>query len=253
MSPEETLNILNAELRHRITPDKPYKLRVPTEMTGQLLTVIDEIPQADTPREAFRKKRGVAINHKVRQGETLASIAGKYKTTVGAIRSANHLSKKDQVVVGQRLTVPIQTSAGGSAKAQKSEALVRHKVKKGDTLASLAKKYGISSSEIKKANHLESDKLKTGQTLRIEKGDAEPNREQKKESPGDDKKGPVKIGAKAAGEKTTDTPVVKTYTVKKGDSLNKIARENNMTLDQLRQLNNLNNDNMYPGQVVKVK
>ena len=107
--PEETLNILNAELRHRITPDKPYKLRVPTEMTGQLLTVIDEIPQADTPRETFRKKRGVAINHKVRQGETLASIAGKYKTTVGAIRSANHLSKKDQVVVGQRLTVPIQT------------------------------------------------------------------------------------------------------------------------------------------------
>ena len=206
--PEETMNILNAELRHRITPDKPYKLRVPTEMTGQLLTVIDEIPQADTPQETFRKKRSVAINHKVRQGETLASIAGKYKTTVGAIRSANHLSKKDQVVAGQRLTVPIQTSTGGSGKAQKSETIVRHKVKKGDTLASLARKYGISSSEIKKANHLERDKLKTGQTLRIEKGDTEPNREQKKESPGDGKKSSVKAGAKAAAEKTADTPSV---------------------------------------------
>jgi membrane-bound lytic murein transglycosylase D len=251
--PEETLNILNAELRHRMTPDKPYKLRVPMEMTGQLLTVIDEIPQADTPRETFRQKRGVAINHKVRQGETLASIAGKYKTTVGAIRSANHLSKKDQVAVGQRLTVPIQTPTGGSAKAQKSEALVRHKVKKGDTLASLAKKYGISSSEIKRANHLESDKLKTGQTLRIEKGDAEPNREQKKESTGDSKKGSVKAGAKAATEKATDIPIAKTYTVKKGDSLNKIARGNNTTLEQLRQLNNMSNDNVHPGQVVKVK
>jgi membrane-bound lytic murein transglycosylase D len=252
---EETLNILNAELRHRITPDKPYKLRVPTEMTGQLLTVIDEIPQADTPRETFRKKRGVAINHKVRQGETLASIAGKYKTSVGAIRSANHLSKKDQVVMGQRLTVPLplQNSTGGSAKAQKSEAIVRHKVKKGDTLASLTRKYGISGSEIKKANHLESDKLKTGQTLRIEKGDAEQNREQKQDSHEDNKKGQVKVSTKGATEKTTATPVVKTYTVKKGDSLSKIARENNTTLDKLRQLNNLSNDNMHPGQVVKVK
>ena len=56
--PEETLNILNAELRHRITPDKPYKLRVPTEMTGQLLTVIDEIPQADKPREIVSEEAG---------------------------------------------------------------------------------------------------------------------------------------------------------------------------------------------------
>jgi membrane-bound lytic murein transglycosylase D len=251
--PEETLNVLNAELRHRITPDKPYKLRVPTEMTGQLLTVIDEIPQADTPRETFRNKRIVAINHKVTQGETLVSIAGKYKTTVGAIRTANHLSKKDQVAVGQRLTVPIQSSTGGSGKAQKSETIVRHKVKKGDSLASLARKYGVSSSEIKKANHLESDKLKTGQTLRIEKGDVEANREQKKESPGNNKKGPVKAGARAATEKTTDTSIEKTYTVKKGDSLIKIARENNTTLEQLRQLNKLSNDNMHPGQVVKVK
>jgi membrane-bound lytic murein transglycosylase D len=250
---EETLNILNAELRHRITPDKPYKLRVPIEMTGQFLTVIDEIPQADTPRDTFRKKSGVAINYKVRQGETLASIAGKYKTTVGAIRSANHLSKKDQVVLGQRLTVPIKSSTGGSTKAQKSETIVRHKVKKGDTLASLARKYGISSLEIKKANHLESEKLKTGQTLRIEKGDVEPNREQKQDSHGDSKKGHVRANTNSATEKAADTPVVKTYTVKKGDSLNKIARENNLTLDMLRQLNKLGKDGIYPGQVVQVK
>jgi membrane-bound lytic murein transglycosylase D len=250
--PEETLNILNAELRHRITPDMPYKLRVPTEMAGQLLTVIDEIPQADTPREAFRMKRGVAIRHKVRQGETLASIAGKYKTSVGTIRTANRLSKKDQVVIGQRLTVPIQSSIGVSATAQKSGTILRHKVKKGDTLASIARKYGISSSEIKKVNHLESDKLKTGQTLRIENGDAEPNREQKKENRGDNK-GNVKPGIKSETDKATGTPVGKKYRVKKGDSLNRIANENNTTLDKLRQLNSLSNDVVYPGQVVQVK
>ena len=250
--PEETLNILNAELRHRITPDKPYKLRVPIEMTGQLLTVIDEIPQADIPRETFRKKRGVAINHKVRRGETLASIASKYKTTVGAIRSANHLSKKYKVVMGQRLTVPIQSSAGGSMKAQKTEAIIRHKVKKGDTLASLAKKYGISSSDIKEANDLESDKLKTGQTLRIEKGEAEPNREQKKGGRGGDK-GSVKPVSNTGTDKTADASVGRVYTVKKGDSLNRIASEQNTTIGKLRQLNQMNNDVIYPGQVVQVR
>ena len=250
--PEETLNILNSELRHRITPDKPYKLRVPTEMAGQLLTVIGEIPQADTPREAFRKKRGVAIKHKVRRGETIASIASKYKTSVGAIRIANRLSKKGQLVVGQRLTVPIQSSMSVSATAQKSEMNLRHKVKKGDTLASIAGKYGISSAEIKKANHLVSDKLKIGQTLRIEKDDVESNREQKKDSRGDNK-GNVKPVLNSGTDKTTETPVGKKYTVKKGDSLNRIAGDHNTTTDKLRQLNQLSNDVIYPGQVVQVK
>jgi membrane-bound lytic murein transglycosylase D len=250
--PEETLNILNAELRHRVTPDRPYKLRVPTEMTVQVLRVIDEIPQADTSRENFRKKRSVVIKHKVRQGETLASIAGKYKTSVGAIRAANRLSKKDQVAVGQRLNVPIQSSMGASPTAKKSETALRHKVKKGDTLASIGRKYGISGAEIKKVNHLESDKLKTGQILRIAKEEVEPNREQKKDSRGDGK-GTDKPGMKSATDKTTETPGAKKYTVKKGDSLNRIASENQTTVDKLRQLNHLSNDNLQPGQVVQVK
>ena len=94
--PEETLNILNAELRHRITPDRPYKLKVPTEMAGQLLKVIDEISQAETPRDSF--KRGVVIRHKVRQGETLASIASKYKTSVGSDQECE--SSVEEKVVG---------------------------------------------------------------------------------------------------------------------------------------------------------
>ena len=250
--PEETLNVLNAELRHRITPDKPYKLRVPTEVAAHIPRVIDEIPEADTPRESFRKKRGVAIRHKVRQGETIASIAAKYRTSVGAIRTANRLSKRGQLVVGRRLTVPIQSSAAVSTLAQKSGTILRHKVKKGDTLASIARKYGISGSEIKKNNHLENDKLKTGQMLRIEKGDVESNREQKKESRGDNKAN-VKLGTKPETDKATDAAPGKKYTVRKGDSLNRIASENNTTPDKLRQLNNLSNDVIYPGQVVQVR
>lgn len=257
--PEEKLNILNAELRHRITPNKPYKLRVPTDMSGQLLKVVDDISPADTPHDSYR--RGVVIKHRVRQGETLASIAGKYKTSERDIRNANQLLKKKPLAAGQRINVPIHASQGVSTKVQKQDAaIIAHKVQKGDTLASLARKYDISISEIKKANRLVDDKLKLGQTLRIEKVKSDPPRERKKEGRKvghDEDKGkakPEKASAQVEVPKAVEASVVKKYTVKKGDTLNKIARENGMTIEKLRQLNSkIRKDTIQPGQVIRIK
>jgi membrane-bound lytic murein transglycosylase D len=248
--PEETLNILNAELRHKMTPDRPYQLRVPVEMKAQLLQVIDEIPMVDA-REAQRKKRSVTIKHKVRQGETIDFIAQKYKTSASAIRAANSL-KGGRLAVGQRLTVPIQGYASAPATGSKSEKVLKHKVKKGDTLVSLAKQYGVSGADIRKANQLESEKLIIGQTLRIEKGKAEAPRETQKEDRADGK-GKVKAAAHSGSDTAKEAPAGKTYTVKKGDSLSRIADENNTTLEKLRQLNKLSSDLIYPGQVMQVR
>jgi membrane-bound lytic murein transglycosylase D len=251
---EEVLNILNAELRHRITPDKPYKLKVPLEMAEQLLKVIDEIPQAEAPRASFFAKLGAVIRHKVRRGETLASIASKYKTSVGAITAYNHLSKKQRLLAGQRLNVPIRTSkmAGPTGKTNKPEKIGRHKVQKGDTLASLARKYDTTVAEIRRFNHLEKDALKIGQILRIEGDDNEGDKGQKKNS-GEESKGKGKTVVKSKSGKDTETKTVKKYTVRKGDSLNKIARENNMSLDKLLDINRLaRKDNIYPGQVIMI-
>jgi membrane-bound lytic murein transglycosylase D len=252
---EEVLNILNAELRHRITPDKPYKLKVPLEMAEQLLKVIDEIPQAEAPRASFFGKRGAVIRHKVRRGETLASIASRYKTTVGAITAYNHLSKKQRLVAGQRLNVPIQTSkmAGPTGKTNKPEKSGRYKVQKGDTLASLARKYDTTVAEIRRFNHLEKDALKIGQILRIE-GDVNEGDKGQKRNSGEESRGKGKTTVKSESGKDTDTKTVKKYTVRKGDSLNKIARENNMPLDKLLDINRLaRKDNIYPGQVIMIQ
>ena len=186
--PEETLNILNAELRHRMTPDKPYKLRVPTEMTGQLLTVIDEIPQADTPRESFQKKRGVAIKPQGATGRDARLHCRQVQNDRGSHQVRESSVEKTAGGGGSEVDCShpeFQQLVPRRPKNRKRSSV--HKVKKGDTLASLARKYDISSSEIKKVNHLESDKLKIGQTLRIEKGDAEPNREQKKDGRAENK------------------------------------------------------------------
>jgi membrane-bound lytic murein transglycosylase D len=252
--PEDILYILNAELRHKITPDTPYKLRVPTDMARKLLQVVEDIAPAEKPRESMITKRGLVIKHKVRQGETLAFLARKYNTSLAAIRSANHLLKNEKVTVGQRLSIPVQ-KVGVTFKAAKMETSSLHKVQKGDTVASIARKYEMSTSEVKKSNQLKSDILKIGQTIRIEKIKNEINVENQKENV-EKNKGYQKPETKkkvVAGNTSEPNPPKK-YTVKKGDSLNKIARENDVPLDQLRKMNNLaHKDNILPGQVILIK
>lgn len=250
--PEENLNILNAELRHRITPDKPYKLKVPTEAMGQLLSVIDEIPLAETPRGYLQAKRGAVIRHKVRQGETLASIARKYKTSVETIVSLNHLGKR-RVVAGQRLNVPIMTAkaAVSSEKAIKTAKGGDHKVEKGDTLSSLARKYGTTVAEIRRSNNLKADSLKIGQVLRIEEGGGEADAGRKASSGERGKgKGKTAVKSKSGG----DVEKAQKYTVQKGDSLAKIAREKNVSVDRLLTLNKMmRTDSIQPGQVILIR
>jgi membrane-bound lytic murein transglycosylase D len=168
--------------------------------------------------------------------------------------------RKKPLAAGQRLNIPIHASRGASTKVQKPDAVISHKVQKGDTIASLARKYDIGIAEIKKANRLADDKLKLGQTLRIEKAKSDPPFEQKKDGrkvgrdEGKGKTKPATVSAQVEVPKAVEAPVVKKYTVKKGDTLNKIARENGMTIEKLRQLNSkIRKDTIQPGQVILIK
>lgn len=95
-------------------------------------------------------------------------------------------------------------------------------VKSGDSLWSIAKKNNVSVSQLKEANGLTSNSLSIGQVLKI----------------------PTEIE-----EEQIDT---NTYTVKKGDSLYKIAQNYNTSVSELIKLNNLTNTNLSIGQVLKI-
>lgn len=254
---EETINILNAELRHRITPDKPYVLKVPTEMGERLLRVIDDVPESEIPRATLVGKRAV-IRHKVRGGETLASIASKYKTSVSVIIDYNHLSKKHRLSAGQRLNIPIKAASAaaspGKSKTKKTVKDMRIEVQKGDTLASLARKYDTTITGLKKTNGLKSDNLKPGQILRIDGISSEENKQQKR-SGGETTAAKSNAAPTSGQEKNKEVAgKVKKYTVKKGDNLNKIARENNVSLDKLLELNSLaRKDSLQPGRVLLIQ
>ncbi|ATH94870.1 peptidoglycan-binding protein [Bacillus glycinifermentans] len=127
---------------------------------------------------------------------------------------------KKQVLTATTAIVLGSSLFAGAASAQTV------KVKKGDTLWGYSKKYGTTVSKIKKENKLTSNTIYIGQTLSIN---------------GSSKQSKVSSSSSA------------THKVVRGDSLWKISRSYNMTVNELKKLNGLKTDLIRIGQVLKVK
>lgn len=167
--------------------------------------------------------------HPVAPGDTLTSIARQYDVKIRHLKALNGL-QSSQLFLGQSLLIRVDEEDDSPVIA-KSRGLVdtsssQHVVKPGDTLYRIAINYKITVDQLKKDNNLKSDTLSVGTVLRI------------------------------GSNKPITTPVspqnFKNYKVVKGDTLSKIAREQNTTIAVLRSLNNLKNDNLSIGQVLKV-
>jgi LysM repeat protein/Tol biopolymer transport system component len=155
--------------------------------------------------------------HVVQWGETLSIIASRYGVTVEAILVVNGLSDPNFVYVGQRLIIP--TSAGGSSPGG------QHVVAPGETLTSIALRYGTSVAALAAANRLgETDFIYVGQVLII---------------PGGGSSGPP---PPSSGGCTAH------HTVQHGDTLSGIAWHYGTTINALMQANSLYSDIIYQGQ-----
>ncbi len=98
-----------------------------------------------------------AKTHKVRRGDTLGGIANKYGLSISRLKSINGL-KSSNIRVGQRLKL-----SGSSSSSENSF----HRVKRGDTLGNLARKYKTSLSQLRKWNKISGSRIKVGQRLRV--------------------------------------------------------------------------------------
>lgn len=99
------------------------------------------------------------INHTVIKGDNLYSIARKYNTTVQELMNINNL-KSNLLSIGQVIKVPKTTSDSNTPNNV-------YTVKSGDTLYSIARKFGKTVSDIQKNNNLSTTTLSIGQELII--------------------------------------------------------------------------------------
>ena len=164
--------------------------------------------------------------HVVQPGENLFRIALRYSTTVEALVALNALSDANAIYVGQRLLIP--HSSGDAAEPGASLGPGgTYVVQRGDTLSTIALRYGVTTWTLMQANGLFSASLIfVGQQLFI---------------PG------VDLATSATRPGST------TYVVRPGDTLSEIARRHGTTAFALARMNNIANPSaIYVGQVLRL-
>ncbi|WP_193213335.1 LysM peptidoglycan-binding domain-containing protein [Luteolibacter marinus] len=105
-----------------------------------------------------------STSHTVVKGDTLSGISRRYGVSATAIKQANGMNS-DTVVLGKTLVIP--GASGPVASAKPAAGGKSHTVVRGDTLAGISRKYGVSMDAIKKANGMKSDVVVLGTKLRI--------------------------------------------------------------------------------------
>jgi len=183
-TPIDTIQQLNPELRRWTTPIRPgeYTVRVP-EGT------------ADAVRAGLAAAAPHQLNalqwHTVKRGDTLASVARKLRVSRADLADANYLRTSARLAPGQRLLVPRMPSAALLARAAGSPlpqtalasaepleapatrtatSRLVYRVRKGDTLSSIARRHGVSVADLKTWNRLSSSALSIGARLVIQSG-----------------------------------------------------------------------------------
>ena len=118
--------------------------------------------------------------HRIQKGETLSSIASSYGTSWKALADYNNLSNPNVVNVGQEIKIPNSLDTAAPAKRTSAPVSSRpipasikqgtsYTIQKGDYLSTIAKRSGLTVSEIKTANGMKSDSLVAGKKLSIPK------------------------------------------------------------------------------------
>ena len=177
-------------------------------------------------------------SHKVKSGETLSMIARKYKTSIDELIRLNPEAKKG-LKAGATLQLPAESADAGEVSKAVVGADKLHKVVSGESLSRIAKKYKVSIADLEKWNNMRASDLKAGQELRVS-GPAE--MEPAKSAPVVQEK----------VEKINEPSTGGTHIVVKGETLSSIAQKEGTTVAIIKEINNLKNDRVNLGQILKV-
>lgn len=244
----DTLHNLNRQLRKRITPPDAasYPLKVPVGKKDIIAQNLHRVyPLVTTEYKT----------HVVKGNDTMSGVCRKYNIKKLTLLKTNNLTSA-RLQKGQRLRIPYQTTKyvlwnkdGSPPMAAADTSLILHKIRPGETVSVISKKYGVPMHMIAVWNDLENmAKIRAGQQLAIYLGEAQKTAVNTLASVQPSvKTGPTSTEETASGERVTY------YHVKSGDTIWTISREFNLTMAKLRRWNSLKNDIIHPGTKLLVK
>lgn len=232
----ETLSSISEKYKVNVTQLRKWNnLRSDKISYGNSLRVyLGDTNEEDSPR--LVKTINTTTKYKVKRGDNLGEISKKFDVTIAQLRAWNNI-KGNRIAAGQVLSIKNTevTSSLGDNNKKRSSNVISYSIKKGDTIAEIADNFGVTVDNIKKWNNLTSNNIVAGQNLSIYS---------------DIDKGSHLQSSKGSNNKISKTNSEKTYTVKKGDTLGEIAEATNVSISELRKLNNISNNSIQVGQVL---
>jgi LysM repeat protein len=190
-----------------------------------------------------KKGNKTLVLYKVSSGETLTSIARRYRTSISEIVAENDFADQ-KLKVDQIIKVPYQapkTLKANPIATQKNAAT--HTVKPGESLYKIALLYKTTIAELRRLNQLTDDKVKPGQILIV----GQMAESKQKEVP---KKETIAVVTKTEN-KTTEGK--KVHIVKTGEGLFRVAQTYKVSVDDLKKWNNLDSDEISIGQELLIE
>lgn len=270
----QELRNLNPELLRWATPPgkSAYPLKIPVGTKETFLENYKNLP------ETARKE---LLVHTVSRGESLGIIANRYSVTVRDIFAANE-RLNTTIFPGQEIVIPVPegsnvaisanmpsrarsassgstsrtTSSNSNVVAPANTARVTYTVKSGDTVGHIAEWFDTDAFRVRGWNNI-SNSIRVGQRLTVFVPASRLSEFEQINSMSFNEKQAM-VRNRRSGGGTTNVAAntssgAETYTVRRNDNLSNIARAHGTTIQRLRQLNNLRNDRIYVGQVLRLR
>lgn len=230
-------------------PDGPHYLLLPTDTAEVFTQRIAEFPMEQRVRWE---------NRKLQEGETLATVARAYGTTVDVLERVNNV-KASKVRAGRDVVIPLSMHTLDETTLLPSEAALPEKVteetpptpekttyrvQRGDTLSAIARKQHVEVKELAQWNNMRiHDPLVLGRSLVIWSEPPEPEPEPVVL--------PMMVSAPLAGPPEESVLRQINYVVRRGDTLLRVAERFKVTIEEILHWNRLpKNKRLRPGQKI---
>lgn len=244
--PVEELRLLNPQYRADVIPgsaDKNYTLILPSRQVQAYIMSREDILAYEAEKYARRETAEPG-------DEAPASEELQIVTTQMPI------AEKPAVAFAEPETKP----AAVAPPSQTSVQTLTHKVASGETLASIARKYGVSASEIRTWNHLRRNAVRTGQTLKIQKRQAvdntpssSPRYDTASQQKGTSSKNQqANAKSKQTKSKKQAAPATTDHEIKSGESLTSLSKKYGVSIDEIKAANGMKNDDLRAGNNIKI-